>query len=207
MDRSEQTLVADAVSGNEDALTELLHRLAPQLRSKLVPMIASKWKSVLDVDDVLQVTYLEAFLRISRFEYKGAGSFTGWVSRIAENNLRDAIRELERMKRPQPEDRVVRGAGDESTFALLEGLGFTTTTPSRHAAHGEIKKAVEAALSRIPDDYAAVVRLYDLEGLSATEVGKAMNRSTGAIYMLRARALDRLRESFASESQIFTKLA
>ncbi|MCG8404846.1 MAG: RNA polymerase sigma factor [Phycisphaerales bacterium] len=207
MEQPEQTLVADAVSGNEDALTELLHRFAPQLRAKLGPLIASKWKSVLEVDDVLQVTYLETFLRIARFEYKGPGSFAGWVSRIAENNLRDAIRELERLKRPQPEDRVVRSAGEESTFGLLEGLGFTTTTPSRHVAHGEVKKAVEDALSRIPEDYAAVVRLYDLQGLSVAEVSTAMNRSSGAIYMLRARALDRLRESFASESHMFTKLA
>lgn len=188
-------------------MASLLHDVAPLLRSKLSGAISSKWSSVLEVDDVLQVTYLEAFLRISRFENKGLGSFAGWVSRIAENNLRDAIRELERLKRPQPKNRVVLGAGDESSMALLENLGFTTTTPSRHAAQGEVHRAVEDALSRIPADYAEVVRLYDLKGMSASEVAAQINRSTGAVYMLRSRALDRLRESFASESRFFSKLA
>jgi len=206
MDQDEQAVVDRAVSGDEDALANLLHEVAPQLRSKLGATMSSKWSSVLDVDDVLQVTYLEAFLRISSFQYKGRGSFAGWVSRIAENNLRDAIRELERLKRPQPQDRVVR-SGDESSFALLEGLGFTMTTPSRHAAHAEVQRAIADALSRIPDDYAEVVRFYDLEGMTAAEVGAKINRSPGAVYMLRSRALDRLRESFTSESRIFSKLA
>lgn len=207
MEPQEESIVSKAVAGDEEALSTLLHEAAPLLRAKLGKTISAKWQSVLDVDDVLQVTYLEAFLRISRFEYKGPGSFAGWVSRIAENNLRDAIRELERLKRPQPQDRVTHGPGDESSFALLEGLGFTTTTPSRHAAHGEVRNAIESALSGIPDDYAKVVRLYDLEGLSAQEVAARINRSTGAVYMLRSRALDRLRESFASETRFFSRLA
>ncbi|MCB9858216.1 MAG: sigma-70 family RNA polymerase sigma factor [Phycisphaerales bacterium] len=207
MSSQEESHIAKAVAGDEESLATLLHQAAPQLRAKLGASISAKWQSVLDVDDVLQVTYLEAFLRIGRFEYKGPGSFAGWVSRIAENNLRDAIRELERLKRPQPQDRVTRGAGDESSFALLEGLGFTTTTPSRHVAHGEVKHAIAEALSRIPQDYATVVRLYDLEGLSAAEVAAKMQRSTGAVYMLRSRAFDCLRESFASESRLFSRLA
>jgi RNA polymerase sigma-70 factor, ECF subfamily len=207
VDLPEETLVANAVAGDEEALSTLLHRCAPQLRAKWGGAISSQWKSVLDVDDVLQVTYLEVFLRIAKFEYRGPGSFEGWVSRIADNNLRDAIRELERLKRPQPKDRIIGGVGDETSFALLEGLGFTTTTPSRHAAIGEVKKAISDALDQIPDDYAAVVRLYDLQGLSAAEVAASMNRSEGAIYMLRSRALDRLRESFASASHLFSRLA
>ncbi|HPF38813.1 MAG TPA: RNA polymerase sigma factor [Phycisphaerae bacterium] len=207
MDSQEESVVAQAVSGDEEALAKLLHLAAPQLRARLASAISSKWNSVLDVDDVLQVTYLEAFLRISRFEFKGPGSFAGWVGRIADNNLRDAIRELERLKRPQPDNRIVQGAGDETSFALLEGLGFTTTTPSRHVARSELKNAIDAALSRIPDDYATVIRLYELEGLSAAEVGERMKRSTGAIYMLRSRAFDCLRESFASDSGMFSRLA
>lgn len=206
MDPQEEAIVKRAIAGDEEALASLLHSVAPQLRAKLGATMSSKWSSVLDVDDVLQVTYLEAFLRISRFEYKGPGAFAGWVSRIAENNLRDAIRELERLKRPQPQDRIVR-SNEQSSFALLEGLGFTLTTPSRHAAHQEVKQAIADALSRIPDDYAEVVRLYDLEGMTAPEVAARINRSTGAVYMLRSRALDRLRESFATDSQHFSKLA
>lgn len=203
---NEAQLVARAVEGDEDALASLLAEHGARIRARLEPTISAKWKSILEADDVLQVTYLEAYLRINRFEYKGEGSFHGWLARIAENNLRDAIKELERRKRPQPDNRIECEPGDRS-FAFLEDLGFTTTTPSRHAASREVAQAIEDAISRLPEDYAEVVRQYDLQGRSAGEVAQTLKRSSGAVYMLRARAHDRLREAFESETRFFSRRA
>ncbi len=198
---SESSLVASAVEGDEDALTELLRRHTPSMRGQLAAAISSKWQAALDVDDVLQITYLEMFLRIRAFKADAAGTFSGWFARVAHNNLRDAIRELERRKRPPAERRV---GGDEFTTAvnLLDELGCTTTTPSRHAARHEVSAAVYGAVDRLPPDYSAVVRLYDLQGLSAAEVASQLQRSEGAVYMLRSRAHDRLREMLAADSRL-----
>lgn len=201
----EEELVSRAVTGDEDALTTLLRRHAPALRRKIAPAIGAKWRNVLDADDVLQVTYLEVFLRVQNFVPRGPSSFAAWLGRIAQNNLRDAIRELERLKRPHPDRRVEAAGGEESAFQLLEQLGCTTSTASRHAARDEVRLAVETALQNLPEDYASVVRQYDLEDRSAAEVAQAMGRSTGAVYMLRARAHDRLRESFGPESHFFSQ--
>lgn len=196
----DQLLIVRAVAGDEDALAELLRAHGPAVRAQISQSIGARWQSVLDADDVMQVTYLEAFLRIERFQPRGESSFQAWLAQIARNNLRDAVDELSRMKRPQPQDRVV-AAGDDSAAALIERLGCTSTTPSRHAGRGEIAAAVGAAVARLPEDYATVVRLYDLEGRSAAEVASALGRSEGAVFMLRARAHDRLREAFGSVSQ------
>lgn len=199
-DPNPDRLMTQAVAGDEDALAQLLHQHGPAIRAQLAREIGPKWQSVLDPDDVMQVTYLEAFLRIDRFKPRGENSFQGWLAQIARNNLRDAVEQLTRQKRTPPGERIV-AAGDDSAVALMDRLGCTTSTPSHHAGRREVAQAVKSAVAMLPDDYAVVVRLYDLEGRPAAEVASTLGRSEGAVYMLRARAHDRLREAFGSASR------
>ena len=159
---------------------------------------------MLELDDVMQVTYLESFLEIDRFTPQGPESFLAWVRRIAQNNLRDAIKALEREKRPPPERRVESPGGEDSYVALYGLLGATSTTPSRVAARQEAKSILEAAIKELPPDYARVIRLYDLESRSGPEVAAAMGRSRGAIALLLIRAHDRLRERLGSATKFFS---
>lgn len=207
LDEREQRLVEQAVGGDEEALTELLETYGTIVRERLKGKIGQQWRSAIDEDDVMQVTYLEAFLLINQFRYRGAGSFVAWLSQVAENNLRDALRGLQAAKRPNPMRKVTvaRDRSSQDSFvALVELLGSTESTPSRAAAAGEAQQFIESALATLPPDYERVVRLYDLEGQSASDVAGQLGRSTGAIYMLRARAHERLRRSLGSESKFFT---
>ncbi|GAB4383204.1 MAG: sigma-70 family RNA polymerase sigma factor [Phycisphaerales bacterium] len=199
----ESQLVSRAVAGDEDALCELLRTFGPIVRDRVKNRIGQQWRSSVDEDDVMQVTYLEAFLLINQFQTRGPGSFLAWLSHIAENNLRDAVRGLQAAKRPDPRRRV-QPQGSDSFVALVEMLGCTDSTPSRHAARDESAELIKAALGTLPPDYERVVQLYDLEGLSAAEVAEKLGRSAGAIYMLRARAHERLREALGSSSRFFT---
>ena len=200
----EQELVDRAVRGDPEALTSLLEAEGPNVRQRIEPKIGSVWRSSLDVDDVMQISYMEAFMQIERFQPSGVGAFRAWLTQIAENNLRDAIKSLERAKRPDPRKRVYGPPGQESFVALVEVLGVTNSTPSQHAAEGEFGPVIERALAQLPADYARVVRMYDLEARSAAEVAAALGRSQGAMFMLRARAHDRLREVLGSQSQFFS---
>lgn len=190
-----------AVAGDADAMTELLSKHGPEVERTL--SIAREWRSVLEPADVMQVTYLEAFLEINRYDPDRAQPFRAWLQRIAENNLRDAIRGLQRQKRPQPSNRVNAPATADSTCDLYAHLGVTTTTPSRYATREERTHHLSIALEALPEDYGQVVRLYDLQTLPIAEVARQMKRSAGAIHMLRARAHDRLREILGSESAWF----
>lgn len=190
-----------AVAGDVDAMAELLRHFGPEVERTL--SISREWRAVLEPSDVMQVTYLEAFLQISRYDPSRSEPFRAWLQRIAENNLRDAIRGLQRQKRPQPGNRVV-AAGADSTSELLAHLGVTTATPSRHVALDERISRFHALLDSLPDDYRRVVRLYDLDGLPIAEVCRQMGRASGAVHMLRARAHDRLREALGSESGWFS---
>ncbi len=196
--------VEKAVAGDEEALTEALRLAAPDVRASLMGKISPHWRSMLEPDDVLQVTFLEAFLRIRDFKPSGPGAFVAWLRRIAENNLRDAIRGLEADKRPNPRRRVHSPTAEQSFVALVEVLGVTTATPSRDVAKGEAVGAMMESLKSLPPDYQKVIRMYDLEGRSAEEVANELGRSQGAMFMLRARAHDRLKDELGSASQFFS---
>lgn len=203
------SLVRAAVEGDEAALTALLRHAAPGLRGFLSARIGQVWRSVLEEDDVLQVTYLEAFLRVGTFSPpegpEAADAFLGWLRRIADNNLKDAIRGLESAKRPDPRRRLTAATPEESFVALVEVLGATSTTPSRVVAREEVGDLMRETMEQLPADYARVIALYDLQGKSPAEVAKEMGRTTGAVFMLRARAHDRLKDLLGPESRFFSQ--
>lgn len=201
MPETDELLLTKASHGDDDAMATLLQKYGPQVRRRITGRIADRFRSAFDEDDVMQVTYLEAFLRTDGFAPKGIGGFVAWLTRIAENNLRDAVKELQRAKRP-PREKRVTAVSDDSYVSLLETLGNTTTTASRHAQQHEAKSILESCLRQLPPDYRKVVQLQELEGRPAAEVAETMGRTVGAIYMLRARAHARLLELLPSASRI-----
>ncbi len=193
---TEAELVHRAVARDTDALSELLARFGPPIGERLASQIRPQFRSAFDVDDVLQITYLEAFLRITTFCDRGPGAFAAWLNQIASNNLRDALRELERKKRPPADQRIAAASPDSESGAagLLDRIGWTSTTPSRCASRQELQTLVITALDSLPPDYARVLRMYELDGCSVDTIAQTMDRSVGAVFMLRARAIDRLRD-------------
>ncbi len=200
-------LLVKAIAGDTEALLSLLEALGPKVRNRIEGRIGPHLRSSLDADDVMQVTYVEAVMRVSRFKSGGASGFLAWLARLAENNLIDAIRSLEAARRPDPSRRVTAGprSGHESMVALVDMLSGTMTTASRHAARGEAVAHLDAALKSMPPDYEKVVRMYDLDGMPIAEICETLGRSEGAVFMLRSRAHDRLREAMGPEGNYFSK--
>ncbi|MFO0837423.1 MAG: sigma-70 family RNA polymerase sigma factor [Phycisphaerae bacterium] len=199
---SDDELIRRAVAGDLAALGEVLLRAAPSVERGL--RIGARWRAHIDTADVLQVTFLEAFMQIRRFDPQRGVSFLTWVRQIAANNLRDAIRSLQRRARNRvPAERL----NGDSMGELLDSLAATTSTPSRQLARRELRAVFEQTLSQLPADYANVVRQYDLDGRTIDEVAADLGRSRGAIHMLRARAHDWLRELLGRSSHYFNSRA
>lgn len=201
-----------AVGGDREALVTVLEAVGPLVRARIVPKIGPYMQSSLDADDVMQVTYMEAVTRVDRFSSGGLAGFLAWLAQLAENNLIDAVRAMQSAKRPDPRRRVGGGGGkggggregEDSAVTLVEMLGATSATPSRAAARHEAEGFLEWALKHLPPVYEKVIRGYDLEGKPAAEVAGAIGKSEGAMYMIRARAHDRLKEALGSGSRFFS---
>jgi RNA polymerase sigma-70 factor (subfamily 1) len=200
VDPSENGLLRRAVDGDADALSELLREHGPAARRSIAGRIPQRWQSVLSEDDVMQQTYADAFRGIAAFRTGGGSSFAAWLTNLARCNMADALKELGREKRGGSRQRV-HGAGSEDSYAALyEQLSSGSTTPSRRAARNEARTALERAVGQLPETYQTVVRMYDLEGQTVEDVAAKLSRSPGAVYMLRARAHQRLGELLGSAS-------
>lgn len=201
MNASDDELLLRAKGGDRQALGDLLLRCGPAIRSGLE--INAKWRAILEPDDIMQVTYFEAFERIDRFQGR-AKAFRPWLRRIAENNLRDAIQWLQRDKRPQPGQRFTPAGSVDSLAWLCERLTGGGATPSRHAIGNEMRQLLESEIDCLPADYATVLRRIYLEGCTVAEVAETMERTRGAVHLLRIRAVERLRARLGSGSQFFS---
>jgi len=204
MTATDQELFAQATGGDVDAVGDLLRRHGPAARRNISGRIPRQWQSVVSEDDVMQQTYADAFRSIGRFEPTADGSFAGWLTSLARCNLRDATKMLEAEKRGGGRRRVEAPCTDESYVALYDLLAASGTTPSRHAAREEARAALKEAIQQLPDAYRTLVQLYDLEGQSIESVAQALNRSPGAVYMLRARAHSRLGEILGGPSDFLS---
>ena len=201
---SDEQLLTQARAGAMDALAVLLKRHGPQVRATL--HINPKWRSVLEVDDIMQVTYFDAVHCLDQFT-SDAGAFPIWLRRVAENNLRSAIESLEREKRPRPDDRLQPPRDANPVEWLGELVTGTGTTPSRVAARDELRRILEAEMDKLPADYGRALRLIYFAGKSVADAAEALGRTRGAVYLLRNRALDRLRQSLGAGSRFFSSWA
>ncbi len=185
--------VARAVGGDEAALSRLLLRHAVRIRRSITIVLPPRLRALLSEDDVLQQTFTDAFLDVDRFTGAGEEAFAAWLARLARNNLQDAIRALDAVKRGGKE---APRADDANSFETLfvNLLARTRTTPSGHAVREEMIASMRDAIDRLPADHARVVRLYDLESRPIAEVAAALGRSEGATFLLRHRAHRRLRD-------------
>lgn len=203
MSASDDDLLKRATTGDRDALMQLLERYGAAVRRGLAGKIPKRWRALLSDDDVMQQTYADAFRSISRFVSQGEGSFARWLATLARCNVRDAVKMLEAEKRGGGRIPTQPSTSGDSVMVLYEELAAAGSTPSQHAAKAEARADLEKAIGSLPAAYRQVVQMYDIEGRSIQMVATALERTPGAVYMLRARAHERLHETLGRTSKYF----
>ncbi len=193
-----------AIAGDKEALTTLLERTGLAVRKALAGSIPTRWQALFAVDDVMQQTYTDAFLGIGQFEARGEQAFRAWLTTLAKRNLLDALKMLGAEKRGGKFKRLDPRTTNDSLVMLHDMLQAGSSTPSRRAARTEASAALESAIALLPEKHQQVVRMYDIQGRPVEDVATALQRSPGAVYMLRARAHDRLRGILGTASNYFS---
>jgi len=201
---SDVDLLVRAQGGDHAAIGDLFERHGPDVRRSLANAIPKKFAALISIDDVMQQTYMDAFLDLAKFHARDSSAFSAWLTKLARRNLVDAMRMLRAEKRGGNRNRIEPDPTRDSCVSLFGFLGGISRTPSREAAVTESRQAIQHALAQLPNTYQEVIRRYDLEGQAIEEVARHLDRSSGAVYMLRARAHDRLAEILGSASRFFS---
>jgi len=197
-----QELVALAISGNRRALQELLLAYASRLSRRISAKLPRRLQGILDMEDVLNATYLQVFRGIATLEQTSEVAFYAWLKTIADNQLQDMLRSLQRKKRGG-DRRQVRAAPatDASSMGdFVELLSGREHIPDKSVARREAVYAVQVGIAALPNDQREAIQLHVLEGKSLAETAALMNRTPGAIRALAYRAKQQLRETMGSAS-------
>lgn len=145
--------------------------------------------------DATQTTFIRAFDALKSF--RGASAFSTWLYRIAMNVCLDDLRRrkhqplslvTEESEDAPPEEREIPDEADE---------------PGAKAEQRERQTIVQQAISQLPDDYRAIIVMYDIRGLSYQEICEALDIPLGTVKSRLNRARHALREEMEPHLELF----
>ena len=198
----EAALVRAATGGDRASLERLLLAHYDALARRLAAKLPSRLQATQAVEDILQLTFFQAFRDIARFEPRAGAGFGDWLARIADNRLLDAIKQHDRAKRGGDRQKLDDAARDESgVMSLLDWIAANDTSPGSVIARGEAIAALHVALASLPHDQHEAIRLRLLEGKSLDEAASAMGRSSDAVRGLVQRGKQQLQTAMGRASR------
>jgi len=133
-------------------------------------------------DDLAQEAFIKAYTGLSRFESRSA--FGTWLYRITVNHVKDHLRRAKVRKEVSL---------DELNPAVLAD----NDGPEREArlrARERTRELVLRMIARLPDKYATILSLRDLQGRSYEEIAVVLNISPGTVDSRIHRARKLLRQ-------------
>jgi len=171
---SDESLIRQAQRGDRAAFDELVRRH----RDRVYAVALRLTRDPDDAEDALQETFISA--------YRGLGSFgsraqvSTWLYRIATNRALDVINRRRAASSLDADDAPqLRAGGDDYEQAAL-------------------RRALEGALARLPEDFRVAVVLSDVAGLTPTEAAEVLEVPVGTmksrVFRARAQLAAMLRE-------------
>jgi RNA polymerase sigma-70 factor (ECF subfamily) len=156
-------------------------------------------RAVLDAEDLVQRTVLNALLALDDFEYSGEGTFLSWLTRIAANQIRDALRHHGRQRRDVRREHHLESeatGGEE----LGRRLSAEQPTPSEHAIGNETRALLERGLDSLSERHRELLVQIDVLGVEAEVIAEREGKSVDAIRVAAHRAKNNLAAWFERQA-------
>jgi RNA polymerase sigma-70 factor (ECF subfamily) len=154
----ESAVVDHARGGDSAAFAKLVVRYAPMVLSLALASTGSR----LDAEDVVQETFLVAWVALPRF--RGDAAFSTWLYGLARNRCAD------RARRAAVRPRLARHTADHPAEAA-------SPDPERR----KTALAILTAAARLPLPQRQAVLLRDVQGFSYEEVASIQDVSVGTV--------------------------
>jgi RNA polymerase sigma-70 factor (ECF subfamily) len=171
-------VVAEAVTGNRDALRTVLETIRPIVVRYCRARIGTTERSGLSADDIAQEVCLAAITALPRYKDQGR-PFLAFVYGIAAHKVADAHRATAR-NRADPTDVV------PERFSMEAG-------PEQLVLEAESSARMTKLLAVLPEKQREILILRVVVGMSAEETAEAVGSTAGAVRVAQHRALARLK--------------
>jgi RNA polymerase sigma-70 factor (ECF subfamily) len=158
---TDEELVAKSIGGDADSFNELVLRWER-------PIYALAYRTIGredDARDVCQETFLRAYRALPGF--RGQAKFSSWLYRIALNLCRDWVRRERRtpvVQAPEDVDLMDLAAAAEPSESIEDLV-----------ARKDLTRAVERAMTRLPEEQRTAIVLKEYHGLTFQEIADQLD--------------------------------
>lgn len=161
----------EGCKAGDQKMQELLYR---QSASKMLAVCMRYARDRMEAEDTLQLGYIKVFQQVK--EYRGDGSFEGWIRKIMVNTAIESYRKNLRTLQIVSIDEIYEqpfAEFDFSRIAMQDLLGL---------------------IQQLADGYRIVFNMYIIEGYSHKEIAATLGISEGASKSQLSRSRAILRE-------------
>lgn len=176
----EAEVIRAVLDGDTDAFEELVLAYQKNVYNLALRMTGNEE----DAFDVSQDTFLRAYNSLAGF--RGDCKFSVWLYRLTSNISIDYLR-----KRKRSKTESLTYSGDDDTDEELD-IPDDRFSPENVVEKAELRREVNEALSKLPEDYRRVLTLREIGGLSYEEIGQALELEPGTVKSRLFRARKKL---------------
>ena len=158
---SEEQIIEKIKKGDK----QLYEQIVRKYNQRLYRVARAIIRNESDIEDVIQDTYLKAYLALAKFENRS--QFSTWITRILINNANERLRKRDR---ETTVDNFVEMQEKFESSSEKESPHFTVS-------NNELKKVLEEAIDSLPENLRTVYMLREVEGMSVAETSECLGLS------------------------------
>jgi RNA polymerase sigma-70 factor (ECF subfamily) len=134
-----------------------------------------------DVEDLMQETYLNAYIHLAQFESRS--SFKTWIVRIMLNQCYHKRQKFSFRKETPMQETI-----EENSVPMFNN---SRADADKAVQNLELKEVLEKAVQSIPESYRIVFTLRELDGMSVRETSEALDitESNVKVRFIRAKSM------------------
>lgn len=168
------TLVHQVLAGDQQAFQLLVERY----QSRLFAMARHYTRNVVEIEDLVQDTFLKAFARLETFQHQS--SFYTWLYRIATNTILDYLKRRGRNPVLSVEDPELSAPPQERA----------TVRPDAGLERADLQRITQEVLGEMPDIFRTVLVMREFDEMAYQEIADVLGISIGTVEsrLFRARA-------------------
>jgi RNA polymerase sigma-70 factor (ECF subfamily) len=193
-------LLEQARQGDREALGRLLEAQRAALHRVAERQLDGRLAVRVDASDIIQQTFLEAHRNFRQFAGQDARQLTAWLEGILDHRIAGVIRDHALLQKRAVQRERSLDDSHGGLASLKQKLDAGLSTPSQKAIRGEQEELLMQALSALPDDQRAAVRLRHLEGWALADIAQHLGRSPAATAGLIKRGMQALRRQLGQDN-------
>ncbi len=175
---SDQDLIARVAAGDEAALSALYDRYSAAALALAVRIAGERAEG----EDALQTVFVRLWQEAARYD-GSRGSVAAWIM----SSVRNAA--IDRRRRRAAHDRAAQQAAGRPLEAAEVLAGADTS------------RRVRAAIEALPADQRQAIEMAYFQGMSQSEIAKALGQPLGTVKTRMRLGMIKLREVFAGQAR------